>query len=780
MSGTAAFFAYPSSPAEIGTTIISAVEKRDRKNPPTIITVWPKISNVGLRLDDQIRDRITSAACLIADITVPNFNVFYEIGFAIGRGRPIVPTLNETLRDAKKELIQLGLFDIIGYLSYSNSDELEHKLTALNDTPLLHEYAKDVDYQQPLFFLDSLAKTDFRNRIVSAIKAARVFYRSYDPSEVPRLSATEAISLVTASSGVVLPLLAPNVLDAQRHNLKAAFLAGLAHGLGRKTLLIQLNEEPAAADFREFIDVVRDPRAVTERVMAFARDALSELQEIGTARKKRRHDLPKIAKLSLGASAAENEFRHLEDYFIQTFQFRRALDGSGKIVVGRKGSGKTAIFFQVRDKKREDRRNLIVDLKPESHQLSLLRENILRMYNIGVFDHTISAFWQHLIHIEILLKVREKYVNRPVVTPVRTSSKEDSFKTLAEIDKVLDSAKTDLQGDFTSRLAALVRSIVLELEALTASGKAPAVGELTNIIFKVDLRTLRQLIEKSIQPGTTILFLFDNIDKGWSARGVSRDDVRSVRLLVEALNKMQRDLSRQGIDFQFLVFLRNDIYELLIDETPDRGKEAQILIDWSDKEQLKRVILERIQYSLDEDFPDFTAAWRTFFTPSVQNVDSFEHLVSRCLMRPRFLIDLVENCLSIAVNRGHRTVTEDDIILACRQHSYYLISDFGYEIRDVSAVTHNLFYAFIGIGELVTYDEVSKALGEAGIEESERARVVDLLLWYGFLGLALASNSKVFIYDVEYDFKRLKALGPGAAEAVLYCINPAFIDGLMH
>jgi hypothetical protein len=82
----------------------------------------------------------------------------------------------------------------------------------------------------------------------------------------------------------------------------------------------------------------------------------------------------------------------------------------------------------------------------------------------------------------------------------------------------------------------------------------------------------------------------------------------------------------------------------------------------------------------------------------LDGIDSFEYLVSRCLMSPRFLIDLVENCISIAVNRGHEKVSADDLRAACRQHSYYLISDFGYEIRDVSSVTHDLFYAFIGIG----------------------------------------------------------------------------------
>jgi hypothetical protein len=119
--------------------------------------------------------------------------------------------------------------------------------------------------------------------------------------------------------------------------------------------------------------------------------------------------------------------------------------------------------------------------------------------------------------------------------------------------------------------------------------------------------------------------------------------------------------SARTVDLQFLVFLRNDIYELLIDETSDRGKEGQILIDWSDREQLKRIILERIQYSLELEFSSFNTAWQTFFVPTVDGIDSFEYFVSRCLMRPRFLIDLVENCISIAVNRGHEKVSADDL-----------------------------------------------------------------------------------------------------------------------
>ena len=227
MATGTAFYAYPSEPDSIGWTITAALEARDKKRPPVIITPWPKVSNVGLRLDDALRERIATSNCLIADITVPNFNVYYELGYAIGCGKPIIPTLDATNEHAKKEVVQLGLLDTVGYLAYSNSNELEQHLENLNDKTLLSEYARELDYQQPVFFLDSLAKTDFRNKIVSAIKSARAFYRSYDPAETPRLSATDAIGFVTASSGIILPLLAPPIIDSVRHNIRAAFLAGL-------------------------------------------------------------------------------------------------------------------------------------------------------------------------------------------------------------------------------------------------------------------------------------------------------------------------------------------------------------------------------------------------------------------------------------------------------------------------------------------------------------------------------------------------------------------------
>ena len=74
---------------------------------------------------------------------------------------------------------------------------------------------------------------------------------------------------------------------------------------------------------------------------------------------------------------AENEFQTLGKYYVQTDEFNRAIRGEVNLVVGRKGTGKTALFSQVRDKKRGNKNNIVVDLKPEGYQLVKLKEDVL-------------------------------------------------------------------------------------------------------------------------------------------------------------------------------------------------------------------------------------------------------------------------------------------------------------------------------------------------------------------------------------------------------------------
>jgi hypothetical protein len=58
-------------------------------------------------------------------------------------------------------------------------------------------------------------------------------------------------------------------------------------------------------------------------------------------------------------------------------------------------------------------------------------------------------------------------------------------------------------------------------------------------------------------------------------------------------------------------------------------------------------------------------------------------------------------------------------------------------------------------------------------------RIIELLVWYGFLGIPDSKGKPIFIYDREYDMRRLQADEQLQGDDLLYIVNPAFLRGLV-
>ncbi|WP_420888185.1 P-loop ATPase, Sll1717 family [Bradyrhizobium brasilense] len=201
------------------------------------------------------------------------------------------------------------------------------------------------------------------------------------------------------------------------------------------------------------------------------------------------------------------------------------------MVAGRKGSGKTAIFFMVRDHFRRERHSIVADLRPESHRLSLFRSELLKMLETGTFDHTLAAFWYFVVLSEVLLTIRRDF---------QFAQRRSSVSVQSEIDE-LDRTMRNLQitdtGDFTARLNRLSEYVLREIKALSKKGQQLPPEQLTNVVFKGGIAEAKSLVSKLSAKSPNIVFLFDNIDKGWATNGVDEFDVRLVRLLIESLEK---------------------------------------------------------------------------------------------------------------------------------------------------------------------------------------------------------------------------------------------------
>jgi hypothetical protein len=84
MADPSAFIAYPSAPATIGDTIEKAVHDIERLEGRGRFLTWRASDIAGRFIGEKILDDIQARAALVADMSLFNFNVTYEIGFAIG------------------------------------------------------------------------------------------------------------------------------------------------------------------------------------------------------------------------------------------------------------------------------------------------------------------------------------------------------------------------------------------------------------------------------------------------------------------------------------------------------------------------------------------------------------------------------------------------------------------------------------------------------------------------------------------------------------------------
>lgn len=391
------FFAYPDNPYQIGLIIESAVNKVNSQGKITVRS-WKAMNILGSFIAQSIYDNIEDTSTFIADITVLNFNVTYEIAYAIGQKRKIFLVKNNSINEGNPKIGEVGIFDTIGYKEYSNSDELYELLVNEQPNILLGDNAK-INSQVPLYILEQQYKTDFAIRITTRIKKARYIYRSFDPNENPRLSAYEAINHVAQSFGVLVSLLSSISKGYEIHNLRAAFIAGLGDGMGKTTYILQNDNTPVPIDYRDFVKIYYNLNDIDNIIAEFAADIAAAYQ--AGSEIKVNNETTLLQQLDFGASAAENEMRNLQSYYLKTDAFNKALRGEVQLVVGRKGSGKSAIFLQIRDKERSKSGNVVLDLKPDGYQLIKFKELILNYLQEGTFHHTITAFWEYVMLLEI-------------------------------------------------------------------------------------------------------------------------------------------------------------------------------------------------------------------------------------------------------------------------------------------------------------------------------------------------------------------------------------------
>jgi hypothetical protein len=755
------FFLYGSDPDAIAYTIEAAVKKLPRTGAQRWCT-WRDLPVPGQIIFCEICKGMRRSATVVADVTTLNFNVLFEIGYAIGLGIPIIPVRDTNYIRDKRLFDALGVLDTLGYLDFANSDDLVSTLpTRLPGEPLPNPQGRFYK-ETPLYVLKGPINTEGAVQLLSTLKKSRIRWRGYDQQETPRISLNELRRQVDGSVGVIANLLPTDREGAAVHNALCALACGYALAKQKVVLMLQEGLASQPIDYRDLVQSYSNAgqvpnllRPTLERVLDFIQTGSFTPPEIT--------DLGILRRLDLGDVAAENEIFGLHSYFVTTGQAIQALQGHARLVIGRKGSGKTAIFYDVRMTEGPGFDRLVLDLKPEGHQFTRLGEFISERMPVGLQEYTMVAFWTYILLTEMVRRVLEEDRTYHLRDPRR-------LKRYTALEDLYERHDPGQDADFSQRLLRQVTRITTQL------GEVPRdeLGEhLTRVIYAGDVRALTDGVTEYLEEKKSVWLLLDNLDKGWPLRGATDTAILIVRSLLDATRKLQQMLEVRGANLKCLVFLRSDIYERLQTAVPDKGKDTVIQLDWEDPAVFETIIARRIEASTDLTGP-FEGMWSQICEPLVGTQNSFGYIVDRTLMRPRDLLLFLHRALDTAINRGHHRIHEEDILHAEKGYSEDMLLATEYEITDTNGDLADVLYAFQSARSLMDREDALLHLAVGGIEDEQRAsEVIQLLIWYGFFGVKSPAFPEVkYSYSVHGNIRRL--IQPLEMADASLVIHPAF------
>jgi hypothetical protein len=765
-SKPSAFVAYTGRDKALSRLIFNGISKANAVDAcPTRYEPWEYNDIAGTHLLSPILEGIDASPFVVADITYLNPNVVYEIGFAIGRKKKVLLIRNSDYEGDRDLSKTVGIFDTIGYSSYRTEDDLRNKLTSHVSTHAL-PFEITVNNKAPVYVMPNNGKSAASTHLISRVKKARYRYRSFSSTEDVRLSATDAIAQVAQSAGII------SMLDGDdlEQTVRALFIAGLADGMNKPSLLLSPYMAETPLDVRDKAKPYKDPNDIADLVADFCPEINAKLQESSP---------PPIiapnllARISVGDPTAENEMTTLENYYLQTDQYLRASRGEINLVVGRKGAGKTALFIRLRDTTRADKRNIVVDLKPESYQLLKLKDEILEHLAEGSKQHLITAFWEYLILLEVTHKLLEKDRN----THRFNHNIHDLYEKLEDI---YAGSEGIAEGDFSERIMQLSQRLSENYSSRVNENANKITGQnLTELLYSHDLKSLKEVLSQYLEHKHNVLVLFDNLDKSWSTIGVDRTDATTLRCLIDASRKVERDMQKRGHTFRCIVFVRNDVYQHLMANSPDYGKEMRATLDWSDADLLRELLRLRLISSLGEEFEEasFQDIWAGISESHVFGEETSSFVIDRSLMRPRNVLKLFGHARAFAVNFRKEKIDQDAFYKGLKAYSQDLLVELDRELSDVFPDAQDLLYYFIDSPSVVTLDQLYRIMSEAAIPESRQETLRDFLLYHGVLGLHLDDKDQ-YIFDVGYDLKQILIRVKRLEAKATFVLNPAFAPAL--
>jgi hypothetical protein len=431
--------------------------------------------------------------------------------------------------------------------------------------------------------------------------------------------------------------------------------------------------------------------------------ALSRILRGGTAERRPMVDLQQVSSFG-GIDADVDDL--LDACFEEHEAFLAARDHARFLVLGRKGSGKTAIYRMLVRRRSPDSFSVghSFDDYPWYHHD---RQAVGGVPTEERFVHS----WKYLI----LIALSKILLNQDQSQPWSEEAMEsmsvveqfvvDSYGARdPDVTQIFSPAKTlKLRGSLSvgvSFARAGVNAERLPMESLP-------------LVFQEVNRNLTQAVVESLNPDHDYYVCFDQLDRGFNP-GDSNYLDRLVGLMLAARD-INHAAMEKGQRLSVLIFLRDDIYQQLRFEDKNKITEnSAVRIEWDSeatRHTLQQVMEKRFSVALS--IPEQGAWDAVFDTAEMRGRQAkYQHMLDRTFLRPRDMIKFCNEALE-AHNlrpRSSERIENVDVNAARKPYSQYLLSELEDEI-------------FKHVTEYESYIELLKSLEALNFDLEEFKRV---------------------------------------------------------
>ncbi len=779
------FYAYPAFPPAVGEAVQSAIDllKNDRqiRRARVRFRPWPDMQVSGKRLAQEILDQIDRSDVFACDLTYPNKNVSFELGYAVGRYKRVFVSIDKGIEKGRTNF-RLHNFRLtgLGYSGYQNHQELAFELVSQSPWSQLDYYLLNQRYRQafPRPELPSLLYVKPAISTSSVIGTEETLRVSKfgdglivdDPSENPSQSLDWYAEQMASADAVIVHLLSEEHDGHELHNVKASVVAGLARALGRPLLMLAHEPYDVPVDYGDLLKLHSTAEHCKQYVAAWVDEVGSGLP---IRRSRRTNEIqPPVLDLrhvSLGDPVAENERGSLDNYFVETAPYFRALENPATILVGRKGTGKTAIMLAMLSYFDRDKRDHMTIINPVGYEIEGLVRVLGEVGESAERGFLIESLWKYLIYSEIALSVFHSINARPVYQP--NAPYEDDFVGYCEANiDVID-------RPFSERLDNAVRSLFGIGEISNPNQQKAKISE---VLHTTLIRELRRYIGLVLGSARNLVVVIDNLDKPWKPGAHIGQLAALIGGLLEVVQDLPRDLARSdqrvdAVNAHITVMLRSDIFAFIrpLMNEPDKLPIERMV--WEDPELLLRVVDERLLQNAPAG-SQVAEIWHKLLPSEIEGLSARDFILSSTLPRPRDVIYLVGAAISNAMNRGRQAVLDRDFIDAKSRYSEFAFDTALAEDNPSLGKLEGVLYEFATKDKLVDIEKTKNNIRAADVSEADLEYYVDLLCDIGFLGIETNSGFRYPRDETErYRLREIARRRAGtAATQERFEINPAF------